>query len=67
MVKVDGKTVLRGAGTQPLRTYVDRIQAAVAEWVSLRPIFDVCARDVGYEGGGDYVCRGGVRRQRRIS
>ena len=23
----------------------------MAEWVSLRPIFDVCARETGYEGG----------------
>ena len=25
--------------------------AKVAEWVTLRPIFDVCARETGYEGG----------------
>ena len=24
----------------------------MAEWVSLRHIFDVCARETGYEGGG---------------
>ena len=24
----------------------------VAEWVAIRPIFDVCARETGYEGGG---------------
>ena len=37
----DRKTVLQGAGTQPLRTYVDRGQAILADWVELRPIFDV--------------------------
>ena len=31
---------------------MDRQQATVAEWVALRPIFDVCARYTGYEGGG---------------
>ena len=31
---------------------MDRIQVTVVEWVSLRPIFDVFARDTGYEGGG---------------
>ena len=46
------KKVLQGAGTHPLRTYVDRRQVTVAEWVSLRPIFDVCERGMGYEGGG---------------
>ena len=25
----------------------------MAEWVATRPIFDVCARDIGYEGGGE--------------
>ena len=24
----------------------------VVEWVSIRPIFDLCVRDTGYEGGG---------------
>ena len=24
----------------------------MAEWVSTRPIFNVCARETGYEGGG---------------
>ena len=23
----------------------------MADWVSLQPIFDVCARETGYEGG----------------
>ena len=25
----------------------------VAEWVALRPIFDISARETGYAGGGD--------------
>ena len=44
------KKVLQGARTQPLQTYVDRRQTTVAEWVNLRPIFDVCVRETGYEG-----------------
>ena len=35
-----------------LTKYVDRRQATVAEWVDLRPIFDVCVRETGYEGWG---------------
>ena len=35
-----------------LRTYVDRRQATVAEWVALWPIFGVCVREMGNEGGG---------------
>ena len=46
------KIFLRGAGTQPLRTYVDMRHMTVADWVALQPIFDVCARDMGYEEGG---------------
>ena len=47
-----GKKVLQEAETQLLQIYLGRIQETVAEWVSQRPIFDVCARDTGYEGGG---------------
>ena len=52
MMTGDGKTVFQGEGTHPLWTYVDRRQATVAEWVALRPILGVFARDIGYEGGG---------------
>ena len=24
----------------------------MSQWVALRPLFEVCARDTGYEGGG---------------
>ena len=44
--------VLQAAGTKPLREYIDKRQATVAEWVALRPIFEVCAKKTGYEGGG---------------
>ena len=27
-------------------------RGAVSQWVALRPIFEVCERDQGYEGGG---------------
>ena len=27
-------------------------QTTVAEWVTLRPIFDMCARETGYDAGG---------------
>ena len=45
------KTVLQGSGKHTIRTYVDRIQATVAEWVALRPIFDVFCEIDGFEGG----------------
>ena len=50
--QAEAKTILQGVRTHSLRTYVDRRQATVAEWVSLRSIFDVCARETVYEGGG---------------
>ena len=51
-LKAEAKKVLHEAETQLLQIYLGRIQETVAEWVSQRPIFDVCARDTGYEGGG---------------
>ena len=30
---------------------MDRRQATLAEWVAIRPIFDVCSRETGYEEG----------------
>ena len=50
--QVTEKTFLEVAETQPLRTYVDRRQATVADWVALRYIFDVCVIKTGYEGEG---------------
>ena len=47
-MQVTAETVLQGAKTQSLRTYVKKRQATVVEWVAIRPIFDVCARDMGY-------------------
>ena len=44
--------MLQAAGTKPLRYYINRSQAAVAEWVAIRPIFEVCVKYTGYEGGG---------------
>ena len=43
--------VLQREGTQMLRKYVARQQETVAEWVATRPIFVVCARETGFEGG----------------
>ena len=50
--EAEDNKVLLGAETQPLRTYLDRRQATVTEGVALRPVFDVCTRETGYEGGG---------------
>ena len=46
--KVTAGAFLQGAGSQLLRTYVDRRQAKVVEWVALWPIFDVRARETDY-------------------
>ena len=50
--QVTEEKIIQGAETQMLRTYVDRRQVTVAEWGTTRPIFDVCAREMGYNGGG---------------
>ena len=44
--------VTKEAVTQTLKEYIDKRQVTVAEWVALRPIIDICNRDVGYKGGG---------------
>ena len=44
--------MLQAEGTKPLREYIDKRQAAVVEWVVLRPIFEICEKETGYEGGG---------------
>ena len=33
--------VIQEAGTQPLQTYIDQIQATLEEWVALRTIVEV--------------------------
>ena len=50
--KVSANKVLQEVGKQPLQICLDRRHAIVTEWVALQPIFDVCVRDMGYEGGG---------------
>ena len=39
-------------GTESDRIYIEQRQATMAQWVSLRPLFEVCTRETGYEGGG---------------
>ena len=56
--------VLQAAGTKPLWEYINKKQAMVVEWVALRPIFEVCAKEKGYEGGGILVICGSGRRLR---
>ena len=48
-----GKEGIReSAGTQSARIYIEQRQATVTQWVVLYPLFQVCARDTGYAGGG---------------
>ena len=45
--------VLREAAVIKLEmTYIESLQGTLAQWVVLRPIFEVYTRDKGYEGGG---------------
>ena len=50
--QVSADKFLENTGTQSLRAYIDRSQTAVAKWVALRPILEVCDRNQSYEGGG---------------
>ena len=50
--KTPGVEVLRETAVTQLEiTYIGILQATVAQWVALRPIFEVCAEDKGCEGG----------------
>ena len=51
---VEGADIaLHLSGTQLLRTYINRRQATVTEWVATRTIFEVCVQEeTGYTGGG---------------
>ena len=46
--QVTSEAVLQVAGTQTLRTYMDRQHDTVVEWVAIRPIFGVFDRETGY-------------------
>ena len=41
-----------GTGTQSEITYIGKQQATVEQWMMLLPIFEVCAGEKGYDGGG---------------
>ena len=48
-----GQSSVEGGGKQDIRTYIDRRQVTVAQWVALRPIFEVCVQEeTGYAGRG---------------
>ena len=48
----DAEGVREAAGMQSARTYIGIQQATMAQWVALRPLFEVCARETLYKGGG---------------
>ena len=49
--RVAAESVLQAVGTKPPKTYIDKRHATVAECVALQPIFEVCTKGNGYEGG----------------
>ena len=46
-------------------TYIGRRQETVAQWVALRPLFEVCTREKGYEGVGKGGGIGGAKRRQK--
>ena len=49
---MSAEKVLEKSVIQSIGTYIKRRHATVAEWLALRPILGVCARETGWEGGG---------------
>ena len=57
MVRVIGRgrfltSVIRETGTQTVGKYIGSRKTTVAEWVELRPIYEVCENEMGYNRGG---------------
>ena len=44
--------IQEAAVTQLYRIYIERQQATVEQWGGIRPLFKLCTRETGYEGGG---------------
>ena len=55
--------VIKEAVIQTLGTYIYKWQATVVDWVVLRPILDICNREMDYEGGGSAVRHVGGKRR----
>ena len=45
--KEEADSVLQAAKKNPLREYINKRKATVAEWVSLQPILEVCEKETG--------------------
>ena len=50
--KPKAEVVREAAGTQSAMIYIGRRQGTVAQWVALRPIFEVCTGEKSYKGLG---------------
>ena len=61
------QVVQEEVGTQLAMNYIGRQQGAVAQWVELQTIFEICAGEKGYEGGGSGGTHGDVKRRRKHS
>ena len=44
--------MLQETGKKPLCEYIEKRQAVVADWVTLRPVFKVYVKETGFEGRG---------------
>ena len=49
---VEVEKFLKKEVTQSIGAYIDKRQAAVVEWVHLRPILEVCDKETDLQGGG---------------
>ena len=47
--------MLRASGIQTAATYIFLRQGTVAQWVDLRPVFEVYSREKGFKGGGRWI------------
>ena len=52
MAKGGGGEGALGNREKPLLEYIERRQATILEWVDLQAVFDVCAKETGFDSEG---------------
>ena len=59
------EAVQEAAGTQSEKMYIEKRRVTVAQWVALRPLFEVFTMETGYIGGCAGGRHGGINRQQK--
>ena len=50
--KEGAERVVQAIGTNPMQEYIEKKKETVTEWLALRPVSKVCAKETGFGGRG---------------